>query len=34
MTNFENLVNLIKYPLITEKAMNLYNNQIDLLKNF
>ena len=27
MTNFENLVNLIKYPLITEKAMNLYNNQ-------
>lgn len=27
MNNFGNLLNLIKYPLATEKAMNLYNNR-------
>ena len=27
MNNFENLLNLIKYPLSTEKAINLYNNR-------
>jgi large subunit ribosomal protein L23 len=27
MNTFGNLLNLIKYPLATEKAMNLYNNR-------
>jgi large subunit ribosomal protein L23 len=27
MNNFENLLNHIKYPLLTEKAVNLYNNR-------
>ena len=27
MNNFGNLLNLIKYPLSTEKAINLYNNR-------
>jgi large subunit ribosomal protein L23 len=27
MNNFGNLLNLIKYPLSTEKSVNLYNNR-------
>ena len=27
MNNFGNLLNLIKYPLSTEKAINLYSNR-------
>ena len=27
MNNFGNLLNLIKYPLSTEKSINLYNNR-------
>jgi large subunit ribosomal protein L23 len=27
MNNFQNLLNLIKYPLSTEKAINLYNSR-------